>query len=120
MDQHLVHYVTRHYSNFMNDAERRAYSHLGAALKATHGRSDVPAQEVARQHKIFSRWVSDDPKVLELAKDGYHSFAERTAERILAEHEGAILLNLCPRCQTLARTPTARQCRFCGHDWHNA
>ena len=119
MDELLVRYVIQHhYSSLMNEAERRAYSHLGATMKATYGRSDVPAQEEARHHKLHRRWISDDPQVLELARDGFQLFAERTAKRILAEHQDSVFLNRCPRCQKLARTPTARQCRFCGNDWH--
>lgn len=29
-----------------------------------------------------------------------------------------VFLNNCPKCNKLARTPYARQCRHCGHSWH--
>jgi hypothetical protein len=28
------------------------------------------------------------------------------------------VLNCCPKCDALAKTPKARQCRYCFHDWH--
>jgi uncharacterized C2H2 Zn-finger protein len=27
-------------------------------------------------------------------------------------------VNRCPRCGEVAKTPKAKQCRFCKHDWH--
>ncbi len=38
---------------------------------------------------------------------------------ILIEKYGdKVFWNLCPECNKLARTPKAKQCRFCGHNWH--
>jgi len=118
MDSHLARYVMAHFSQLMNAQETMAYRHLIGAMKAAHGRSDAAAQLEARTNKMFSQLLSDDPLVLQLARDGYEVFAERTAERIMAENGDRVFLNLCPRCSGLARTPTARQCRFCGLDWH--
>jgi hypothetical protein len=58
--------------------------------------------------------------VLELAREGIESFMERTADRILAEYGDEVFLNYCPRCLALAKSPHARQCRFCRHDWHHS
>jgi hypothetical protein len=30
---------------------------------------------------------------------------------------GIDIINTCPQCGQLARTPLAKQCRHCGHDW---
>ncbi|MCB0635978.1 MAG: hypothetical protein KDC54_05150 [Lewinella sp.] len=38
-------------------------------------------------------------------------------QRILREHHTDII-NICPECGQLARTPLAQQCWHCGHDWH--
>src|SRR5262249_43202078 len=61
---------------------------------------------------------SDDPDVLRLAIDGLQAFETRTAQRILAEHSDQVAFNNCPQCGAIARPPKARQCRFCGFDWH--
>lgn len=100
--------------------EKAAYSHLAAAMKATLGRSDTTAQEEARRDEVFSKWVTDDPEVITIAKDGYQAFVEGTAARILSENKNDVFLNNCPRCHELARTPKAKHCRFCGFDWHAA
>ena len=111
-------YIVRYYGRLMTKEERSAYDHLLATMKATEGRSDAAAQEQAKLSRIFSESLSNDPEVLRLAHDGCESFIWRTAARILREHEQNLWFNLCPKCGGLARTPTARQCRFCGFDWH--
>ena len=112
-------YVFHNYSCLMTPKEQRAFSHLGGTMKATLGRSDPAAQEEVRAGSTHLRkFLSDDPAVLRLARDGYDAFVLQTGQRILKDHQGEIFLNCCPRCNALARTPRARQCRFCGHDWH--
>lgn len=113
-------YVINYYGYLMSKPEKRAYSHLAGTMKATMGRSDLQAQNQARSHESFGRWLCNDAELLRLTRDGYESFVERTAERILAEHKEKVFLNYCPRCRQLARTPKAKQCRFCGNDWHDS
>lgn len=114
----LVGYVIRYYAHLMTVPERLANRHLIGAMKATHGKSDVEAQAEARNVWSFSKWMSNEPEVLSLAANGYEAFIQRTAARILNEHSDKIFFNRCPKCGRLARTPQARQCRSCGHDWH--
>ena len=64
-------------------------------------------------------WLTSDQAALELIKDGYDAFELKTAKRILADNSDKIFLNNCAMCGKLARTPEAKQCRHCGHDWHN-
>jgi ribosomal protein L40E len=84
------------------------------------GRDDAAAQQEALREEHYHHWVTDDPEVLKLTKNGMLEFRARTATRILADHRKEVFLNLCPRCHELARTPKAQQCRSCGYDWHAA
>jgi CBS-domain-containing membrane protein len=119
MDPYLARYVFRYYSCFMTTKERLADQHFFATAKTTHGRTDLAAQEEARNSRSRLRnLLSDDPEVLELTRDGAESFVQRTAERIMAAHFDEIQVNRCPRCGEVAKTPKARQCRFCLFDWH--
>lgn len=112
-------YVFRYFSHLMTEHERLAYRHLVGTIKATRGRSDVEAQEEAKGSVYYLReLLSDQPAVLALARDGFGTFVLRTGQRILNDHRDQIAFNCCPRCGALARTPTARQCRVCRHDWH--
>jgi len=69
--------------------------------------------------ELYNRMHTTDPKVLELLKDGYDEFnKKRVVERIYKEHFDELDLNRCPKCNRIARTPKAKQCRYCKHDWH--
>ena len=114
----VAYYVVRFHSHLMNDAERKAQLHLLATMKATRGRSDETAQHEAQNNKIYSRMLSTEPNVLSLAKDGSEQLQLTTAARILKDSADKVFFNCCPACGELARTPSARQCRYCGYDWH--
>jgi hypothetical protein len=43
------------------------------------------------------------------------AFYQRASDRILRDHE--VFLNRCPYCNSLARTPTAKQCGKCFKRW---
>jgi hypothetical protein len=64
-------------------------------------------------------WYSDDEHIKQMIANGHEAFKQRVAARIFDEHRDQLELNLCPKCGKLARTPLARQCRFCFYDWHN-
>jgi hypothetical protein len=48
MDQHLARYVFNYYSQFMTEKEKLANQHLFGTAKAMHGRTDLAAQEEAK------------------------------------------------------------------------
>jgi tRNA(Ile2) C34 agmatinyltransferase TiaS len=121
MDQHLARYVFNYYSQFMTEKEKLANQHLFGTAKAMHGRTDLAAQEEAKNSRSRLReLLSDYPEVMELTREGSESFVQRTAERIMAAHSAEIQVNRCPRCGEVAKTPKARQCRFCRYDWHES
>lgn len=53
-----------------------------------------------------------------LQKQEIEDEKKRIAEMLLKEYSNEVFLNKCPGCGKLARTPKAKQCRFCLHDWH--
>lgn len=72
-----------------------------------------------RKVMIDRGWISERSDVKEFLKDGYKEFELNVARRIMNETPEKIYLNNCPKCNKLARTPFARQCRHCGHSWHD-
>ena len=121
MDDDKARYVVRYYGHLMTAQEQLAHRHLTGTAKLTHGRTDAAAQrEVENSSHPVRELLSRDPEVLRLANDGIDAFIVRTAQRIVDEHSNEIAFNHCPRCGALAKTPKARQCRFCRHDWHSA
>jgi hypothetical protein len=115
----LASYVVRYHQHLMLPVERIALRHLEATAKMTHGRTDMAAQlEAKNSQPRFRELLSDDPEVVYLTKLGLEEFLEQTSKRILAECSDQVVLNRCPKCGALARTPKARQCYSCHHDWH--
>ena len=125
-------YVIVHFGHLMTADERRAHRHLLSSLPLTgaeqrlkdgiaweEARGNVLPEDVRSIMVKRRSGLSNDPEILRLASGGLEAFLERTAKRIFDEDREHIFLNNCPSCGALARTPQAKQCRFCGHDWHD-
>lgn len=119
MSPDLAYYVVRYYDNLMTNLELRSNRHLIATLKLMHGHDDPMAQRQAIQGRPDLAILSSDHEVLDLCKEGLQAFRARVAARILEMHGDQVFLNRCPKCNELARTPKAKQCRACGFDWHS-
>ena len=91
-----------------------AWKHSNTIEKWKH----LPENEVRRRLEIEYRFLSKDEEAIGLINDGYEQFRLDTVIRILTENPRQIIINNCPECQKLARTPYAKQCRNCGYNWH--
>lgn len=79
-------------------------------------KADGPHHEA--RARLFERWsLACDPDVDSALSAGWESFRRSVCRRILTEC-GDTILNRCPRCRRIVRTPRARQCFWCGHGWH--
>lgn len=58
-----------------------------------------------------------DDKTNKLASLAINELENKIAQRLLQDHKDDIINN-CPNCSKLTRTPYAKQCRHCNHDWH--
>ena len=114
MEPELADYIFNYCYQFYNDKERKAVNHNLWIVKFTPFKD----REYPTIKEMEQRLKSDDPEVLDLLKNGYRSFIMNTSERIYRDHQHELELNVCPKCKGIARTPQAKQCRFCGHDWH--
>jgi len=111
MDNKTVKYIIDYYSKHLTDDEKMAIKHTNSLYNLQQSGSEKALEEM-----YYKRgWLTSDQTVLDLLKDGYESFALKAAGRVLQEHK--VFLNNCPKCNQLARTPYARQCR-CGYSWH--
>jgi hypothetical protein len=71
------------------------------------------------QPDIIRKRISKDPKALVLLEGGIQQFIINTTERIFKDSADEIYFNNCPKCGKLARTPQAKQCRYCSYSWHD-
>ncbi|MFN7915267.1 MAG: hypothetical protein U0Q55_08000 [Vicinamibacterales bacterium] len=119
-DEDLARYVFNNYGWLMTVQEARAqYTFIADAMSRTPGaarRLALLEQQIARISGEPMR--TTDPEALALMRDGLEAFIKTTSARILRDHQDTVVLNHCPRCGGLARTPRAKQCRWCFHTWH--
>jgi hypothetical protein len=111
----LSRYVWAHYAHHMTDFER-------SANRAALGREKAAAADnPALARMLAERWGREgEPEIDEALALGAEQFRERACRRALAEHGAVIIINRCPRCDRVLRTPAAKQCFWCGHDWHGS
>lgn len=114
MDNEKANYIISHFRHLMTTQEKLAWRHYASTLKLSG--NDNPT--MTKMYKMKG-WLSDDPNVLDLLQNGYDDFEKNTAKRILINNHEEVFLNNCPKCNKLARTPKAKQCRHCGYDWHD-
>jgi hypothetical protein len=111
MDQETANYIITYFSNLMTDAEKLALKHYMHTYKT----ADDPKM---RRILIDKGWIRTEPEITDLLKNGYEEFELNMARRIMTKNPEKVFLNHCSVCNQLARTPYARQCRHCGHNWH--
>lgn len=113
MDKDTAKYIVDNFSFLLSKEEKLASIHIWASFKT----KDLTINSLML--KTFKRngFLSENESVLKLTEGGYENFISITAERIINESNENIFFNNCPNCYKLARTPQARQCRFCSHKW---
>jgi len=116
MDKETANYIRNYFPNLMTDDEKLALKHHMYTYKIDNSISDSPSMRKILTEKGLIR---TEDNILDFLKDGYEDFELNVAKRIMTEMPEKVFLNNCPQCNKLARTPFARQCRFCGHNWHD-
>jgi hypothetical protein len=97
----------------MSEFERR----VGSAIL---GRQKAANAEGALSRLLAARWGHlDDPEINAVLADGAEAYHRRVCSRVLADSAGEVFVNHYPECSRVLRAPRARQCFWCGHDWHD-
>ncbi|WP_294203398.1 hypothetical protein [uncultured Chryseobacterium sp.] len=111
MDQEIVKYIIRYFSHLMTEDEIAALKYQMYMYKSSDNE---------KQRKIMTEkdWIRQTPETDNLLRNGYEEFEINVAKRIVAQTPEKIFFNNCPDCGKLARTPSAKQCRYCGFSWH--
>lgn len=111
MNKEVVKYIVNYFSNLMTEDERLALKYHMYTYKS----SDNPKM---KKLMIEKGWIDQRPEIVTFLKNGYDEFELNVAKRIMEECPEKVIMNNCPKCSGLARTPYARQCRSCGFSWH--
>ena len=113
MEQELKNYILWYCQEWMKPEEKKALIRLGF----TKVNQDFEIER-AKRNKVLAKYYGfNDEKISALIEMGEKKLELYIANRIFKNHEKEIINN-CPKCGKLARTPKARQCRHCRFDWH--
>lgn len=98
----------------MTNEEKAAWRHWSSVYKMENCSPEQKARRI--KLSVKNGWMSEDKEILKLLENGIDEFRKKVAERI--DTTNSLNYNNCPKCNKLTRTPKAKQCRYCGYDWH--
>ena len=121
MSNQTAEYIINYFPRLLTDKEQVAIRHIQSLQKLDNSNSDETDEQNLRRTNLYIEkgWLTEDKEVLELLKDGIDQFELNILTRVMNEDADNVYFNNCPKCGQLAKTPQARQCRYCGHSWHN-
>ncbi|SMO43193.1 hypothetical protein SAMN06265171_101764 [Chryseobacterium rhizoplanae] len=112
MDQETTDYIINYFGNLMTKNEKLALKHQMSSFKSNENPQ-------FRKIMIDKGWISSNPEITNLLENSYEVFKQNIVTRVMTETPEKVFFNNCPKCDKLARTPHAKQCRFCGYSWHH-
>lgn len=121
MNIQTAYYIIRHFPRLMNKTETAAFRHYHAMFKIGKPEKYNSVDAYYERVKWYKELgdITEDPDSLKLLEPGIQDFYINTAIRITQQTPDKIFFNTCPKCNELARTPYARQCKHCGNSWHD-
>ena len=118
MDQETASYIVNHYSRLLSPTEKLAFRHISSVIKLDLSSGTAGKESLINSYKKVG-WLTTDENALSLVAEDADALNLKVATRIMHESGENIFLNYCPKCNRLARTPAAKQCRHCSYDWHD-
>ncbi len=114
-DRELTRYILNHYPHLLTGLELRVTQAIRARAKSAEASSPNMAEMLNR------RWgAPGDCEVEAALAAGPEAYERKIRDRLLAEHAAVVIVNRCRRCERVVRTPQARQCFWCGFEWHDS
>lgn len=112
MDKETAHYIFVHYFHLSDNKTKLAWKHYSSSIKYKG------ATEVTLNFLKQNGWITENPEIFLLLNGGIDHFEMMVAEELFLKYPDKIILNKCPNCGKLTRTPQSKQCRFCYANWH--
>jgi hypothetical protein len=114
-------YIIQYFPTLLTEEEKDALRHSNSMFKLLEPEDYNSIEAYNKKAKWFNEHnlITNDQKTLSLLNEGRELFFIKTAERIVKDSKDKIFFNYCPKCKQLARTPYAKQCKHCGHNWHS-
>ena len=104
---YLAYYLVYYFRKNLTEGERS----LLWACHLTPFIRDRPELEEQRKFQV------DQVAKRTIADRGLERTIRETSDEILRREGNKIFVNRCPSCARLVRTPRAKLCLWCGHNW---
>lgn len=113
----LTRYIYRHFPHLLTDEEQAAHRIWTGHVKQFDWKGP------SRNHLLKMLHVPETearyPDLCRRIREfGVAQVMRSAAERVLRDNPEKAILNTCPKCRALCRTPKSQQCFDCGFDWH--
>ena len=108
----LKNYVLAYFTKYFTPTESLGFMGIVTELKAQNF-GPFMAKRIREEWK-----ANTNPEVEEALSQGSEKFRETVFQRLMSDHGEDIFINRCPNCNKIAKTPRAKQCQWCFHDWH--
>lgn len=107
-------YAHTHFPHLMTPLERRVTEYIAPIV------SDSAESKIQKLHEYLESrdGHADDADVINAFQTPLEQRIKNAMDRVMMERRSEIVENRCPECHRLVRTPKARQCLWCGNDWH--
>ena len=107
-------YVLQHFPYLMTPLERRVTEYIAPIV------SDAEDAKILKLHEFLEERDGhvDDADVLNAFQTPYDDRIAIAVDCVLETRRCDLIENRCSGCHRLVRTPVAKQCLWCGHDWH--
>jgi hypothetical protein len=107
-------YIFKHYRHLMTPLERRSIEYLTPIVQISDH------WKVKRVYDFVEERDGHvpDEDVIAAFEVPYVERKETAIDRLISTRLDSIFINRCPKCKRIVRTPAARQCMWCRHDWH--
>jgi len=107
-------YVFKHFHHLMTALERRTIEYITPIIQ------DSDHWKVKRLYGFLEERDGHvpDQDVIAAFTIPYTTRKEMIIDRLISACIDRVFVNRCPKCNRIARTPAARQCMWCHHDWH--
>ena len=111
----LTEYVWKHYQHLMTPFELRV------GLYSVPIVSDIDSEKGRRIYEYCetNHGHVDDQDVIDAFPRDLDSFRVEAQRRLMAVCADEIHVNRCQKCSRIVRSPSAHQCPWCKHRWHD-
>lgn len=115
-ENELDKYILTNYGSYLNKFERLGYK-VASSYEKPDGKTNPDKMAKALREKYGNL---STPRIDAALTKGTKLFKREVRKRIQFQYKEDISIKRCGKCDKIVATPKAKQCLWCGNDWHEA